>query len=152
MPTHSVSRVRLPHTTVFTPKCHNLSLNFALAPTWPLPLQSDQLQPPLIIAHSCCPPPPKPQPVVPGLAVQQRQSAAAQMPQRGACLLLAALVQRLPALHVCHTLQASQCGGRCPSPHAICITPARLRNSLAQRCATPPLSNPFSFSFFHAAC
>ena len=57
-------------------------------------------------------------------------------------------LQRLPALHVCHTLQASQCGCRCPSAHAICIAPARLRNSLAQMCATPPLSSPFSFSFF----
>ena len=37
-PTHSVSRVRLPHTAVFAPKCHNLSLNFALAPTMHSPL------------------------------------------------------------------------------------------------------------------
>ena len=37
-PTYSVSRVRLPHTAVFAPKCHNLSLNFALAPTMHSPL------------------------------------------------------------------------------------------------------------------
>ena len=81
------------------------------------------------------------------LAVQQRQSAAAQMPQRGASLLLAALVQRLPALHVCHTLQAFQCGCRCPSPHAICIASARLRCAIRSRkgAQLPPSPTPSRF-------
>ena len=110
-----------------------------------LQLSAADALPPLIIAHSRCST--RPNLNLLCLAVQQRQSAAAQMPQRCACLLLAALVQRLPALHVCHTLQAFQCGCRCPSPHAICIASARLRCAIRSRkgAQLPPSQSPSRF-------
>ena len=57
------------------------------------------------------------------------------------------LVQRLPVLHVCHTLQAFQCGCRCPSPHAICIASARLRCAIRSRkgAQLPPSQTPSRF-------
>ena len=92
--------------------------------------------------------PPKPQPVVPcsaAAAVGGGSNAAARCKPPACCACSAlACATRVP--------HAASLPMRLPlslAPrHLYCLCTAALRNSPAQRCATPPLSNPFSFSYF----